>query len=88
MVLVVALVVVAMSSLVTTARLATHAIASSRAQVAADAAALAAVQAGAEAGSRAAGENGAHIVSMAEVDGDVVVQVGLHGTSATARAGR
>ena len=49
MVLVVALVVVAMSSLVTTARLATHAIASSRAQVAADAAALAAVQAGAEA---------------------------------------
>lgn len=88
MVLVVAIVLVAMSSLVATARLATHAIASTRAQVAADAAALAGVQAGPAAARHAADANGAHMVSFTHIDDDVVVQVELAGQSATARAGR
>jgi hypothetical protein len=86
--LVVAVIVVAVSSVLATARLSADAITSMRAQLAADAAALAAVQGGIEAAHRAARENAAVLVWMVDDEGDVVVSVDVGRTRAVARAGR
>jgi Flp pilus assembly protein TadG len=58
----------------------------SRAQAAADAAALAAVDGGADAAVRLADLNGARVVSVSHIGGDVVVVVDIDGATATARA--
>ena len=68
------------------ARVGGRAVDSTRAQSAADAAALAAVRLGTTGAQRVAAANGASVVSVTEIDGDVVVVVEVEGVRATARA--
>lgn len=77
-----------MLTLLATARLATTTITATKAQLAADSVALAAVQGGAEAAERVAQAYQAVLVTLTELDGDVVVDIELDGQRSTARASR
>lgn len=85
---VVVVVTVTVVTLMGMARLATTSITTTRAQLAADSVALAAVQGGVEAAELAAQAYEAVIVTLIEVDGDVVVDVELDGQRSSARASR
>ncbi|QQS26193.1 MAG: hypothetical protein IPM43_07605 [Actinomycetota bacterium] len=85
-VLVVGLVAVAAALTVALGHVAGGAVDDAAAQHAADAAALAGAASGAGEAERVAAANGAVLVSVSSVGGDVIVTVEVHGRRATARA--
>jgi translation elongation factor EF-Ts len=84
--LLLAVVVMAATSVVAIGALSGRVVNRGRAQTAADAAALAATIGGQLAAQRLASSNGGHLISYSETGGAVVVVVDVDGERATARA--